>query len=153
MSVQGSFRNTFKCDRVGGFLDFCSFCKLKSYMSDRLFRRASFNSVMVECVGVTSTVLLNIKYELVDLSRSACAFIMHSTLADQPYSDVTKTYSGSMILFCRAQSSVNFVAKLCRFFVDLRFQQTGSGRRRHFVLPPPSILHLAIESTPSALPW
>ena len=43
MSVQDSFRNTFLWDRANNFHAFCSF--------DRLVRRASFNSVLVECVG------------------------------------------------------------------------------------------------------
>ena len=42
---------------------------------------------------------------------------LRSTFPDPPYSDVTKTHSGSTI----------FVAKLCCCFVDLRFRQTASA--------------------------
>jgi hypothetical protein len=34
-------------------------------------------------------------YELIDASRSACAFMMRSMFADQPYSDVTSTHGDS----------------------------------------------------------
>merc|ERR1711865_953053 len=54
-----------------------------------------FNSVMMECLGLISMVFLETMYEVMELSRKACAFMIRSMLADQPYSDVVKTHGES----------------------------------------------------------
>merc|ERR1711877_93740 len=56
-----------------------------------------FNSVMMECLGFTSMVFLETMYEVIELSLKACAFMMRSMLADQPYSDVVRTQGESAI--------------------------------------------------------
>merc|ERR1712054_708403 len=56
-----------------------------------------FNSVMMECLGFTSMVFLDTMYEVIELSRKACAFMMRSMLADQPYSEVVSTHGESAI--------------------------------------------------------
>merc|ERR1712046_487130 len=56
-----------------------------------------FNSVMIECLGLISMVFLETMYEVMELSRKACAFIIRSMFADQPYSDVVKTHGESAI--------------------------------------------------------
>ena len=80
--------------------------QLSRFLHVRLVRRASFNSVVVECAGFTPRVFLDIVFEFVELSRNACDFIMRSTFADQPYSDVTKTQNGSTILSLPIISSI-----------------------------------------------
>merc|ERR1712099_112679 len=54
-----------------------------------------FNSVMMECLGLTSIVFFDTMYEVMLLSRRACAFMMRSMLADQPYSEVVSTHGES----------------------------------------------------------
>merc|ERR1719421_2321720 len=54
-----------------------------------------FNSVMIECFGFTSMVFFDTMYEVMELSRSACAFMIRSMLADQPYSEVVSTHGES----------------------------------------------------------
>merc|ERR1711957_1012318 len=53
------------------------------------------NSVMMECFGLTSMVFLDTMYEVMELSRKACAFMMRSMFADQPYSEVVRTQGES----------------------------------------------------------
>merc|ERR1712025_625207 len=65
-----------------------------------------FNSVMMECFGFTSMVFLDTMYEVMELSRSACAFMMRSMLADHPYSDVVKTHGESANLVLTITFSV-----------------------------------------------
>merc|ERR1711948_123466 len=55
------------------------------------------SSVMMECLGFTSMVFLDTMYEVIELSRKACAFMMRSMFADQPYSDVVRTHGESAI--------------------------------------------------------
>merc|ERR1712066_25670 len=55
------------------------------------------NSVMIECLGLTSMVFLETMYDVIELSLSAWAFIIRSMLADQPYSDVVSTQGESAI--------------------------------------------------------
>merc|ERR1740138_1234760 len=54
-----------------------------------------FSSVMMECFGFTSMVFFETMYDVMELSRSACAFMIRSMLADQPYSDVVSTQGES----------------------------------------------------------
>merc|ERR1740138_1309760 len=54
-----------------------------------------FNSDMMECFGFTSMVFLDTMYEVMELSRKACAFMIRSMFADQPYSEVTSTQGES----------------------------------------------------------
>merc|ERR1711988_2076000 len=56
-----------------------------------------FSSVMMECLGFTSMVFFDTMYDVIELSRKACAFMMRSMLADQPYSDVVRTHGESAI--------------------------------------------------------
>merc|ERR1719157_254025 len=53
------------------------------------------SSVMMECFGLISMVFLETMYEVMELSRKACAFMMRSMFADQPYSDVVRTQGES----------------------------------------------------------
>merc|ERR1712203_593880 len=54
-----------------------------------------FNSGMIECFGLTSMVFFDTMYEVMELSRKACAFMMRSMFADQPYSEVVSTHGES----------------------------------------------------------
>merc|ERR1711990_496935 len=49
------------------------------------------SSDMIECFGLTSMVFLDTMYEVMELSRNACAFMIRSMFADQPYSEVVRT--------------------------------------------------------------
>merc|ERR1712149_121214 len=51
----------------------------------------------MECLGFTSIVFFDTMYEVMELSRMACAFIILSMLADHPYSEVVKTHGESAI--------------------------------------------------------
>merc|ERR1712203_1287308 len=53
------------------------------------------SSDMMECFGFTSMVFFETMYDVIELSRSACAFMMRSMLADQPYSEVVRTHGES----------------------------------------------------------
>merc|ERR1719469_1243078 len=64
-----------------------SFTVLSDLSADAFF----LSSVMMECLGLISMVFLETMYEVMELSRKACAFIMRSMLADHPYSDVVRT--------------------------------------------------------------
>merc|ERR1719359_757985 len=68
-----------------------SFTVLSDLSADAFF----FSSVMIECLGFTSIVFLDTMYEVIELSRSACAFMMRSMFADQPYSEVVRTHGES----------------------------------------------------------
>merc|ERR1719284_744341 len=54
-----------------------------------------FNSVMMECFGLISMVFFETMYEVMELSRNACAFMIRSMFADQPYSEVVSTHGES----------------------------------------------------------
>merc|ERR1719321_1694588 len=54
-----------------------------------------FSSVMMECFGLISMVFFDTMYDVIELSRRACAFMMRSMFADQPYSDVVRTHGES----------------------------------------------------------
>merc|ERR1712146_860703 len=73
--------------------------QIKSFtvLSDLSAAAFFFNSVMMECLGFTSMVFLDTIYDVMELSRSACAFMMRSMLADQPYSEVVRTQGESAI--------------------------------------------------------
>merc|ERR1712066_416467 len=71
-----------------------SFTVLSDLSADAFF----LSSVMIECLGFTSMVFLDTMYDVIELSLSACAFMMRSMFADQPYSDVVKTQGESAIL-------------------------------------------------------
>merc|ERR1712129_295339 len=70
-----------------------SFTVLSDLSADAFF----FNSVMMECFGFTSIVFFETMYDVMLLSRNACAFMMRSMFADHPYSDVVKTHGESAI--------------------------------------------------------
>merc|ERR1712050_486689 len=71
-----------------------SFTVLSDLSAAAFFR----SSVMMECFGFTSMVFFDTMYEVIELSRSACAFTIRSMFADQPYSEVVKTHGESAIL-------------------------------------------------------
>merc|ERR1719230_2372458 len=71
-----------------------SFTVLSDLSADAFF----LSSVIMECLGLISIVFFDIMYDDMLLSRRACAFIMRSMLADQPYSDVVRTQGESAIL-------------------------------------------------------
>merc|ERR1719456_649578 len=54
-----------------------------------------FSSVMIECLGLISMVFLETMYDVMELSRKACAFMILSMFADQPYSEVVSTQGES----------------------------------------------------------
>merc|ERR1719499_1935385 len=54
-----------------------------------------FSPLMMECLGFTSIVFLETIYDVMELSRSACAFMMRSMFALQPYSEVVRTQGES----------------------------------------------------------
>merc|ERR1711957_454278 len=68
--------------------------KSLTVLSD-LSAEAFFNSDMMECFGFTSIVFLDTMYEVMLLSRKACAFMMRSMFADHPYSEVVSTHGES----------------------------------------------------------
>merc|ERR1712072_1371044 len=70
-----------------------SFTVLSDLSADAFF----LSSVMMECFGFTSIVFLDTMYDVMELSRKACAFMMRSMFADQPYSEVVSTQGESAI--------------------------------------------------------
>merc|ERR1719506_184132 len=64
-----------------------SFTVLSDLSAEAFF----LSSVMMEWFGFTSMVFFDTMYELMELSRRACAFMMRSMFADQPCSEVTRT--------------------------------------------------------------
>merc|ERR1712076_358810 len=52
----------------------------------------------MECFGLISMVFLDTMYDVMELSRIACAFMMRSMFADQPYSEVVRTQGESAML-------------------------------------------------------
>merc|ERR1711939_1271774 len=52
---------------------------------------------MIECFGLISIVFFDAMYDDIELSRSACARMMRSMLAVQPYSPVTRTHGDSVM--------------------------------------------------------
>merc|ERR1712039_918108 len=71
--------------------------QIKSFtvLSDLSAAAFFFSSVMMECFGLISIVFFDTMYEVMELSRKACAFMMRSMFADQPYSDVVSTQGES----------------------------------------------------------
>merc|ERR1712205_147304 len=74
-----------------------------------------FSSVMMECLGFTSMVFLETMYEVIELSLKACAFMMRSMFADQPYSDVVRTHGESamrslMMTFSTLSPNTSFIS-------------------------------------------
>merc|ERR1712061_461994 len=70
---------------------------IKSFtvLSDLSAAAFFLSSDMMECLGLISMVFLEIMYDVMELSRMACAFMMRSILADHPYSDVVNTQGES----------------------------------------------------------
>merc|ERR1712070_141292 len=64
-------------------------------LSDLSAEAFFFSSVMMECLGFTSMVFFETMYDVMELSRKACAFMIRSMLADQPYSEVVRTHGES----------------------------------------------------------
>merc|ERR1719272_2001661 len=69
--------------------------KSLTVLSDLSAQAFFFNSDMMECFGFTSMVFLDTMYDVMLLSRKACAFMMRSMFADQPYSEVVSTHGES----------------------------------------------------------
>merc|ERR1719245_723047 len=74
--------------------------QIKSFtvLSDLSAAAFFFNSDMMGCFGLTSMDFLDTMYEVIELSRRACAFMMRSMFADHPYSEVVRTHGESAIL-------------------------------------------------------
>merc|ERR1719326_2103281 len=88
-----------------------SFTVLSDLSAEAFF----FSSVMMECFGFTSMVFLETMYEVMELSRSACAFMMRSMFADHPYSEVVRTHGEStmrelMITFSTLSPKTSFMS-------------------------------------------
>merc|ERR1712217_518593 len=73
--------------------------QIKSFtvLSDLSAAAFFLSSDIMECFGLISMVFLDTMYEVIELSRRACAFMMRSMFADQPYSDVVRTQGESAI--------------------------------------------------------
>merc|ERR1712083_515693 len=73
--------------------------QIKSFtvLSDLSAAAFFFNSDMIEWFGLASMVFFDTIYEVMELSRKACAFMMRSIFADQPYSEVVRTQGESAI--------------------------------------------------------
>merc|ERR1712061_262516 len=71
--------------------------QIKSFtvLSDLSAAAFFFSSDMIECFGFTSIVFLDTMYDVIELSRKACAFMMRPMFADHPYSDVVSTHGES----------------------------------------------------------
>merc|ERR1712193_93155 len=71
--------------------------QIKSFtvLSDLSAAAFFFSSVMIECFGLISMVFFETMYEVMELSRKACAFMIRSMFADQPYSEVVSTQGES----------------------------------------------------------
>merc|ERR1712014_263254 len=69
--------------------------KSLTVLSDLSAAAFLFSSVMIECFGFTSMVFFDTMYEVMLLSRRACAFMMRSIFADHPYSEVVRTQGES----------------------------------------------------------
>merc|ERR1712045_385659 len=73
--------------------------QIKSFtvLSDLSAAAFFFSSVIIECLGFTSMVFFETMYEVMELSLRACAFVIRSMFADQPYSEVVSTQGESAI--------------------------------------------------------
>merc|ERR1719488_445987 len=71
--------------------------KSLTVLSDLSAAAFFFSSVIIECLGLISIVFLDTMYDVIELSRKACAFMMRSMFADQPYSEVVRTQGESTI--------------------------------------------------------
>merc|ERR1712032_1177271 len=80
--------------------------KSLTVLSDLSAAAFFFNSVMIECLGLISMVFFDTMYDVMELSRKACAFMIRSMFADHPYSDVVNTHGESAILLLTTTFSV-----------------------------------------------
>merc|ERR1712217_760078 len=73
--------------------------QIKSFtvLSDLSAAAFFFSSDMIECLGLISMVFFDTMYDVIELSRMACAFMIRSIFADQPDSDVVSTHGESAI--------------------------------------------------------
>merc|ERR1719272_1609258 len=90
-----------------------SFTVLSDLSADAFF----FSSVMIECFGLISIVFFDTMYDVIELSRKACAFMMRSMFADQPYSEVVRTQGESttrelIITFSTLSPNTSFMSLL-----------------------------------------
>merc|ERR1712048_245259 len=69
--------------------------KSLTVLSDLSAAAFFLSSLIIECFGFTSIVFLDTMYEVIELSRRACAFMMRSMFALHPYSDVVSTHGES----------------------------------------------------------
>merc|ERR1712137_1242192 len=90
--------------------------QIKSFtvLSDLSALAFFFSSVMMECLGLTSIVFLETMYDVIELSRIACAFMIRSMFADHPYSEVVNTQGESAmrlltITFSTLSPSTSFI--------------------------------------------
>merc|ERR1712190_519028 len=69
--------------------------KSLTVLSDLSAAAFFLSSDMMLCLGFTSMVFFETMYEVMELSLRACAFMMRSMFADQPYSEVVSTQGES----------------------------------------------------------
>merc|ERR1711970_1555660 len=91
LNVFRGWRSSQTASPSSELLQIKSFTVLSDLSAEAFF----FSSDMIECFGFTSIVFFETMYEVIELSRNACAFMMRSMFADQPYSDVVKTHGES----------------------------------------------------------
>merc|ERR1712146_292666 len=73
------------------------------------------SSDMIECLGFTSMVFFETMYDVMELSRKACAFMIRSMFADHPYSEDVRTQGESamrelMITFSTLSPKTSFIS-------------------------------------------
>mmetsp|Transcript_22045 Transcript_22045/g.77281 ORF Transcript_22045/g.77281 Transcript_22045/m.77281 type:complete len:238 (-) Transcript_22045:1478-2191(-) len=80
---------------VNSDVSYSSQMRSLTVLSDLSFSAFSRSATTIGCVGFTSIDFFDIMAADMLLSRSACAFMMRSMLADQPYSPVTRQHGDS----------------------------------------------------------
>merc|ERR1712078_177097 len=112
-----------------------SFTVLSDLSAEAFF----LSSDMMECLGFTSIVFFDTMYEVMELSLRACAFMMRSMLADQPYSDVVSTQGESAMrelitTFSTLSPSTSFISLVSgsnsAFISSSFFFSSSSSRSR-----------------------
>merc|ERR1711959_477149 len=84
---------------VSSEVSYSSQMRSLTVLSDLSASAFSRSDAMIGCVALTSIVFLELMYAALALSRRACAFMMRSMLALQPYSPVTRQHGESTMRF------------------------------------------------------
>merc|ERR1711970_802477 len=93
LNVFRGWRSSQTASPSSELLQIKSFTVLSDLSAEAFF----FSSDMIECFGFTSIVFLDTMYDVMELSLKACAFMIRSMFADQPYSEVVSTQGESAI--------------------------------------------------------